>query len=111
MNFKWDKMRLYFLLSLTSATNYNQITYSKCDQVIGYWSPWGSWSSECKCKDNYEVTRFGRRYVKERRRQCFCGEDGVFLDVIRGVVNRMLSLMRPTVTRVSLSTGPSGQRV
>ena len=70
-------MSLYLLLTLTSAAYYHQTTYSKCDQVIGYWSPWGSWSAECKCKDNYEVTRFGRRYVKERRRQCFCGGDGI----------------------------------
>ena len=28
-------------------------------------------------KSNYEVTRYGVRYVKERRRQCFCGADGV----------------------------------
>ena len=55
---------------------YYQVTYTDCDKRHGYWSDWSEWS-DCKCKRNYEVTRFGQRYVKERSRKCYCGKDGV----------------------------------
>ena len=69
-------MKLHFLIVVLVNAGFYQINYEECEQVIGYWSKWGDWS-DCKCKTNYEVTRFGKRYVKERKRQCFCGADGV----------------------------------
>ena len=86
-------MKVFSVLLSTVSSEIYQMKYSQCDKVIGYWSNWGEWSSGCFCKvrkillskykteifclvqKNYEVTRYGERYVKERTRQCFCGMD------------------------------------
>ena len=59
------------------TVKFHQITYTECDRVIGYWSAWSKWSTTCQCKTKYEVTRYGPRFVKKRRRQCYCGKDNV----------------------------------
>ena len=64
------------LLTPIVLAEFHLVTYLDCDKHHGYWSEWNEWSP-CKCKRNYEVTRFGARYVKERKRRCYCGEDGV----------------------------------
>ena len=68
-------MTFLFILLPMLEGKFFKTTYTECDQVIGYWSLWEDWSQTCECKTNYEVTRFGHRFVKERKRKCFCGED------------------------------------
>ena len=73
-----EMLKLNCIFVLTNVTaKFHQITYTECDRVIGYWSPWSEWSTTCQCKTKYEVTRYGPRFVKERRRQCYCGKDNV----------------------------------
>ena len=69
------KVLLFFFISFVQG-NYYQITYEDCDLLSGYWSPWSTWSN-CKCKKTYDVKHYGQRYVRERERKCYCGEDGV----------------------------------
>ena len=45
-------------------SEYYQIVYEDCDPVVGYWSEWEDWGG-CYCKTNYEVTRYGDRYVRQ----------------------------------------------
>ena len=85
---------LFILLLSRVMCEYYQIDYIDCQKVVGYWSEWGEWG-ECHCKvslqnefyvllksenvrsDPLWSITYGERFVKERQRTCYCGQDGV----------------------------------